>query len=117
MAGKSGVGLYTFEGTEMLAAYAPVEPSGWGVIVQQPLAAANAPAVTLRHFLLTVAIVSVVIAVFLGILIAHRISTPLARLESSAATIATGNLEEPVPALGQTKSAGWPEPLMRCGLA
>jgi PAS domain S-box-containing protein len=84
----------------MLAAYAPVEPSGWGVIVQQPLAAANAPAIDLRHFFLTVVLVSAGIAAFLGVFIAHRIAVPLSRLESSAATIATGNLEEPVPALG-----------------
>ncbi|MDP2045683.1 MAG: PAS domain S-box protein, partial [Deltaproteobacteria bacterium] len=101
LAGNSGVGLYYYKGIEMLGAYVPVEPSGWGVIVQQPLAAANAPAIKLRHLMVTVVIVSVIIAVFLGVLIAHRISTPLARLESSAATIATGNLEEPVPALGQ----------------
>jgi PAS domain S-box-containing protein len=100
LAGKSGVGLYHYEGTEMLAAYVPVAPSGWGVVVQQPLAAANAPAINLHHFMLLVVTISVVIAVFLGVLIAHRISTPLARLEASAATIATGNLEEPVPALG-----------------
>ena len=77
LAGKTGAAVYTFEGTEMLAAYVPVEPSGWGVIVQQPLAAATARAITLRRFLLTVALVDVVIAGFLGILLFRWISAPL----------------------------------------
>ena len=73
-----------------LAAYAPVEPSGWGVIVQQSQAAATARAITLRRFLLTVALVDVVIACLLGILLFRWISAPLGADE---ANLANGNLE------------------------
>lgn len=100
IAGGRGTSTYDFEGTEMLAAYVPIQPSGWGVVVHQPIAEANAPAAQLRNLILIVVIASAAIAVLLGLLISHRITIPLSLLKASAATIGAGNLEEPVPVLG-----------------
>jgi len=97
MSGERGVATYDFEGTPMLAAFTPVTRSGWGVVVQQPLADANTPAIQLRNLILTVMLFSAIAAALLGILISTRITAPLSRLEAVARAIGSGNLEEPLP--------------------
>lgn len=103
MNGKSGVATYDFEGIKMLAAFRPVQPGGWGVVVQQPLADANVPAVRLRNIITAVTIFSAIAAVLMGVVISYRITAPLSRIEKVARTIGSGNLEEPVPAIRGAK--------------
>ena len=99
LSGKSGVATFDFEGTPMLAAFTPVTRSGWGVVVQQPLTDANAPAIHLRNIIVAVMLFSAIAAALMGILISARITAPLSRLEAVARTIGSGNLEEPVPGI------------------
>jgi len=99
MSWKSGVVTYDFEGIAMLAAFTPVTRSGWGVVVQQPLADANAPAMHLRNIIMAVMLFSAIAAALMGLLASTRITAPLSRLEAVARTIGAGNLEEPVPGI------------------
>jgi len=99
MSGRSGVVSYDCEGIAMLAAFAPVTLSGWGVVVQQPLADANAPAIHLRNIIVAVMLFSAIAAALMGILISTRITAPLSRIEAVARLIGSGNLDEPVPSI------------------
>jgi len=99
MSGRSGVATYDLEGIAMLAAFAPVPLSGWGVVVQQPLADANAPAIHLRNIIVAVMLFSAIAAALMGILISTRITAPLSRIEAVARLIGSGNLDEPVPSI------------------
>lgn len=101
MAGQQGVATYTFEGTEMLAAYVPVQPSGWGLVVQRPLAEARGPEVRLGIVVLSALLASSALAVLLGVILSRRIAARVSRLEASAATIGSGRLDEAVPDMGR----------------
>ncbi len=99
LSGKSGVATFDFEGIAMLAAFTPVTRSGWGVVVQQPLTDANAPAIHLRNIIVAVMLFSAIAAALMGILISTRITAPLSRIEAVARLIGSGNLDEPVPSI------------------
>lgn len=98
--GNKGVSAAVFNDQRVLAAYAPVEPSGWGVVVHRPLAEAHAPAVHLRNAVIPLFAATLVLGVLVVISIVRRIITPLAVLKASAEAMTRGNLETPVPDLG-----------------
>lgn len=72
-------------GVEMLAGYASVPLSGWGVVAQQPLAAAQAALEELMKRLLAGLLPMSLLGIGLILWISARISRPLRQLAESAA--------------------------------
>src|ERR1035437_3482409 len=79
---------------EVLTAYASISPLGWHVFVEQPIAEAFAPlyASLLRTGLLLLA--GLVLAVLASLYLARRMVTPIRVIQSGAAQLGTGNLEQ-----------------------
>ncbi len=91
--GKKGSAEYTFEGEEKLASYAPVEKTGWGIIVQLTKEEAFAQVkADLRNALIIVGIafvVGIVVAFFVG----NIITGPILKAVDFAQEISDGNLK------------------------
>jgi signal transduction histidine kinase len=80
-------------GRPMLAAYAPIAPIGWAVLVEQPLNEAYAP---LYHSLVRTGfllLLGLVVAVIASLLLARRMVTPIKTLQDGAARIGAGALD------------------------
>jgi HD-GYP domain-containing protein (c-di-GMP phosphodiesterase class II) len=85
-------------GLKMLGAYARVpDDSGWGVIVQVDEAKAYYSAIDMRNKSLALVGLVTVLAVFLGILFAGRISQPIQQLAVAARRLAGGDYATRVP--------------------
>ena len=81
-------------GRPVLAAYDTIDPPGWIVFLEEPLAEAFAP---LRGFVLrTVALLSVALAVtvLVSLVLARRMVRPIRALQTGAASIAGGDLDQ-----------------------
>lgn len=100
MGGNKGVSPAVFNDQKVLAAYAPVEVSGWGVVVHRPLAEAHAPAVHLRNGMMPLFAATLVLGVMVVISIVRKVTRPLSVLKASGEAMTRGNLETPVPDLG-----------------
>jgi signal transduction histidine kinase len=81
------------QGQQVLTARAAVDPPGWWVFVEQPLQDAFAPlyASVLRTALLLVA--GLVLSVFVSLVLARRMVTPIRALQASADRIGAGALD------------------------
>ncbi len=80
----------------MLAQVSPVEESGWGVVVQRPLAAAFT---AVREMAVRTGIstaVLIVVALLIAVLAARRVGRPIQQLAESTHEIAAGNFGERV---------------------
>ena len=93
--------LTTTSGRErMLGHVSPVEESGWGVVVQRPVAAAFT---AVREMAVRTAVstaVLVVVALLIAVLAARRVGRPIQQLAESTHEIAAGNFGERVEAVG-----------------
>jgi signal transduction histidine kinase len=81
-------------GRPMLAAYAPIAPIGWSVLVEQPLNEAYAP---LYHSLMRTGfllLLGLIVAVVASLLLARRMVTPIKTLQDGAARIGAGALDQ-----------------------
>jgi signal transduction histidine kinase/DNA-binding response OmpR family regulator len=80
------------DGTQVLAAHAPIDPLGWLVFVEQPLAEAFAPlqASMLRGAVILA--VGLLLAVLASIVLARRMVAPIRVLQAGAARIGAGEL-------------------------
>jgi signal transduction histidine kinase len=81
-------------GREVLVAYASVEPLGWQVLVEQPLAEAFAPlyASLLRTALLLLA--GLAFAAVVSLYFARRMVSPIRAIQAGAQRIAAGKLDQ-----------------------
>ena len=80
----------------VLTTYQPIEPLGWYVIVEQPLAEAFAPlysAILRTGFFL---LVGLGLAVVASLYFARRMVTPIQSLQAGAAQIGAGDLEQSI---------------------
>ncbi len=93
--------VHRADGERWLAAFAPVERYGWGVVVAQPMADAFGAAERLRFYTVTWAAVGLVLALSLGVLLARRVTEPIQRLSRAAGAIAVGDYASPVEAGGK----------------
>ncbi len=93
--------LVTAAGSErMLGHVSPVEESGWGVVVQRPVAAAFT---AVREMVVRTAIstaVLIAVALLIAVLAARRVGRPIQQLAESTHEIAAGNFGERVEAVG-----------------
>ncbi len=86
--------------TEVMA-FSPLQSITWGVSLRQDEDEALAPARTLQHRFILFGVALYVPALFLSWGLARSIVSPLKVLSVSAQRIAEGNLNEPIPPMGQ----------------
>ncbi len=89
------------DGARWLAAFAPVERYGWGVVIAQPMAIAFGAAERLRFYTVAWSCVALVLALALGALLARRVTRPIERLSRAAGSIAAGDYTARVEATGR----------------
>jgi signal transduction histidine kinase len=91
-AGEETISAQDIHGRRVLAAYAPITPLGWLVIVEQPLAEAFEPihASIIRTILLVLA--GVGLSGLASLILARRMVRPIQRLGAGAAQIGAGDL-------------------------
>jgi len=80
LARKQGIGTYYFEGIEKIAAYAPVELTGWSVAGTLAKDELLASAKAIRNGILLIGCAFVALTVILVLLLARSISRPIARV-------------------------------------
>lgn len=76
----------------ILAAFAKIEETGWGVVVRQPTEESYAAAESNLFFLVIVFICSLLAALALGIYLARKISDPVTALAVGVKRVAAGDL-------------------------
>ena len=89
--GHSGVGEYEYDGETYLACYMAVEPSGWGIVVQEPLRIIMAKSYVVTNFLLGINAAAFIAAVAVALLFARQVTNPLRRLAEYAGTVERGD--------------------------
>jgi signal transduction histidine kinase len=84
------------DGTEVLSAYAPIEPPGWKVFVEQPVSEvyATLDASILRTIALLMA--GLLISGMVALALARGLVRPIRRLEEGARKIGAGDLEQQI---------------------
>ncbi len=89
------------DGTEYLAAFAPVPDLGWGVVVERKASEAFAPAEHVRRYTLFWALLALLATGVLGVVLARGVSRPVARLAEGVAALAEGRYTLRVPERGR----------------
>lgn len=89
--GRSGVGEYEYDGETYVAFYMVIEPSGWGVVFQEPHSVLVAKSYVMTNFLLGINAAVFVAAVLVSLLFARRVTNPLRRLAEYAGTVERGD--------------------------
>ena len=84
------------DGTEWLAAAAPVGSMGWAVGVAQPAAAAFSGAVRVRNYTLFWASVALLLTAVLGALLSRGLSEPVRELSQGVRALAEGRYDRSV---------------------
>jgi diguanylate cyclase (GGDEF)-like protein len=98
MEGKSGAErVINTKGVDMLAGYAIIPSSGWGVISQTPIAVALAPSWDLVREMLYKVLPFFVMLLVLSWWVANRISNPLRQLSQYATKLCNGEIDSPIP--------------------
>jgi signal transduction histidine kinase len=82
-------------------AFAPTESIPWGVVLREPEHDVLGPADSLRQQVLIVGGLSVLLIVLLAWALVRFITRPVGRLIAASGRIAGGDLDTPVPAVGQ----------------
>ena len=89
------------DGTEYLAAFAPVPDLGWGAVVGRKASAAFAPAEHVWRYTAFWALVSLLATGVLGAVLARGFSQPVARLSEGVSALAAGRYEQRIPEQGR----------------
>lgn len=92
-------------GQDLIAGFATVPETGWGVIVSQPLPELAAKANDVRQVALILVICGIVAAAFVSWFFAGRLTRPLDALQMTAQRIANGKLQSRVPPLPRFTAA------------
>ena len=82
------------QGRQVLTAYAPVEPLGWTVFVELPVAEAYEPLIASLQRTALVLFGALLLAALAGIFLARRMMVPIQALRTGAARIAGGDLTQ-----------------------
>jgi len=98
LARKDGIIEFTNkDDIRILAAFARIEETGWGVVVRQPTEESYAAAEQNLFFLVAVFLLSLAAALVLGIYLARKISGPVTTLMEGVKQVAAGDLETKIP--------------------
>jgi len=82
LARQTGVEVYTFEGVEKVAGYAPVPLTGWAVTSTQPVAEFMRPVHAILKGTIAIGVVFVIVAAMAVFLLARSISRPIMKVVS-----------------------------------
>ncbi|KAF0127334.1 MAG: multi-sensor signal transduction histidine kinase [Elusimicrobia bacterium] len=103
---KEGIIEFTNkDDVRILAAFARIEETGWGVVVRQPTKESYAFAERNLSFLVVVFVLSLAAALALGVYLARRISGPVTALMEGVNKVAAGDLEARI-AVGSADEIG-----------
>ncbi|MBI4057632.1 MAG: HAMP domain-containing protein [Elusimicrobia bacterium] len=93
------IGFLNQEGVQVLAAFAPIQETGWGVVVRQPTSESYAYADQILFFLTAIFFLSLICAICLGILLAWQIAKPVTALAEGVRQVSEGNLDTRIPVI------------------
>ena len=82
------------QGRQVLTAFAPVEPLGWTVFVELPVAEAYEPLIASLQRTALVLLAALCLAALAGVFLARRMMVPIQALRAGAARIAGGDLTQ-----------------------
>ena len=77
---QKGVESYSFQGTDRIAGFAPIELSGWSIAASQARDEILAPAYMLRNTIIIAGIIFLALTIVVTIFFARRISGPIAKV-------------------------------------
>ena len=102
LAGKTGVAQFVAPQTQtrMIAGFTAAPPTGWGVMVPQPLAELEAPIARARRAIWSVIGVALLCSAALGWLVSHWLAAPLRHIGAVATRFANGMYDARVNQLG-----------------
>ncbi|MCX8047645.1 MAG: methyl-accepting chemotaxis protein [Anoxybacillus gonensis] len=92
LAGKTGMGIYEFEGVKKYAFYAPIKSTGWGLVLTVPVDEATEKLYYLAILSFVTAGVVILFAVVAIVLFASRLVRPLQKLSQLTKEVASGDL-------------------------
>jgi methyl-accepting chemotaxis protein len=91
---ETGVGTYVYQDDKKMMAYAPVENTEWSVVVTISEKEVGAPIRTLRTIILVIVVLALFIGIVVAFLIADRmIKRPVNHLMEAAEELALGNVD------------------------
>ncbi|WP_245867858.1 Methyl-accepting chemotaxis protein McpB [Sporomusa silvacetica DSM 10669] len=90
--GEKGLSSYNYLGEEKYLAYAPIIGTSWAIGTSVPVAEARAQLTTFAWTSLITIVVVLILAIFVILLTAVRITKPLQLLEGVAGRVASGDL-------------------------
>ncbi|MFZ7103714.1 MAG: methyl-accepting chemotaxis protein [Peptococcaceae bacterium] len=96
MQGETGYTEYTYEGVNKLAAYVPVEKTGWGVLVQLPAAEAFKEIEVQKGRVARILLITVLCGLVLSYAIGTYITNPLLKIVDKMGRAAKGDLQAKV---------------------
>jgi signal transduction histidine kinase/ActR/RegA family two-component response regulator len=102
MRGETGVGQFyspAFNGM-MIAGYAVVPETGWGVMVPQPISELRRRANVVNHLAVVIAVAAFASAALISYLMALWLTSPVRQIAATAEAVMTGNEQVSVPAFG-----------------
>jgi signal transduction histidine kinase len=98
--GKSGITYVSTGGSEHVVAYSPVEPAGWGLVIEEPWAEVENPSLRATQYAplaLIPALILALAALWFGV---RQIEQPLQSLESKASDLTWGRFDTIEQAVG-----------------
>ncbi|PIE97336.1 MAG: methyl-accepting chemotaxis protein [Treponema sp.] len=87
----SGIGKYTFNKEQIIAGYANINSTGWGVIVRAPIKEFQIEINELKYKAIIMELIMLLLAVFIVHISARKIAHPLQNLAKSLKAIAQGD--------------------------
>lgn len=93
---SSGSLIYTGEHGEVVAAFAPIEPLGWKVVIEQPTEEAFARSREMKWEISILMLISAVAASIIGIFVVKKIARPIDELVRGAQMFARGELKHTI---------------------
>lgn len=107
IAGKTGVGTYSYGGVERLCYYAPIEGSeNWYFGVAVPIEEMTTSIYTVAFGMLIVSVIIAAFGIFISILFAKRIANPIIQITNRMKLLSEGDLTENVPQIKSRDEIG-----------
>lgn len=96
--GESGTGIYTYEGTKKILAYAPIKgTNGWSVAINAPVSEFTGSTITSMLITLLTIMVAVCIGAAVAVRIGKGVGEPIKYCSERLKQLAEGDLTTPIP--------------------
>lgn len=103
---KAGVAEYELDGIRKVAAVAPIPSTGWSVVAAIPTEELYAPAHFTRNVIVSIGLISLILASLFFFFFAGSLTKPIADLVGAAERIAGGDLSVEVAAMNRQDEIG-----------